>query len=185
MSRRRLGAVLGIVLACIVITGFSIQYYLYPQLTPTVPVPAGDIPTVYAQDYEFDKLSFHVYANFYIYLGASNRMSFTAGVDVTNLSNATIDDICFVKMTVYWESLDFNFTTELESPDGPIENVTLDSEESIFLELVNFHTWTSDIPGDVYTGLEKNAYGRILVSFNTIESCIISTNLAVVSLVSG
>lgn len=145
------------------------QYHPLTQVPPPIELPESDIEWIY-----IDNLSLRIYWWVYTYL-YHNGSKGTAGslhISVSNDSNTTIEDLCFWRMTVYWADGSANFTTGFTDST----NFTLEAGSWLSNYVFEYaHDWTG-IPEELCLS-SRQVYGRILMSYNSTISRVVTTPL--------
>lgn len=148
--------------------------YQMNQAHPLPPViPASELPGEEMSPTQVGSLIFCIDCR----IITSHTHSGIKGVDfylegnVTNIGTDTIDDLCFQRMTVYWADGGANFTSGIL----PSTNHTIGAGFTIELDLDNAYDWP-EIPVDLCGG-GGTAYGRLLITYDTNDTFIITTPL--------
>ena len=170
-------SVIVIVIGSLLIYGLSIQPGEYnprieTQPHPIPPVaPAEEIPSDEIVFVEVDDLiikltpEMHTYATHNGDKGTSIRIQVTLKNNGTN----TVENLHFWKVTIYWTDGFANFTSGFI----PNTNYTLQANSTYAMELEDSHDWTG-IPTELCWG-GSQVYGRILISYDSNDSCILTT----------
>ena len=144
------------------------QAHPLPAVPPASELPGENISTIQAGN-----LAFRIDPRIgtFHYHSGEKGVFFWLEVNVTNIGNDTISDLCFQRMTVYWADGGANFTSGIL----PSTNHTVEAESTTEFTLDNAYDWP-DIPVDLcWTG--GMAYGRLLITYDTNKTFIITTAL--------
>ncbi|MCJ7817888.1 MAG: hypothetical protein MUP60_03465 [Candidatus Thorarchaeota archaeon] len=167
----------------IIVIGSVFIYGLYflpgvnnPQIIakphPIPPVsPASEIPGDEIEFIQVNDLRIKLTPSMYTYETHAGIRGTSIGIQVIINNNGTtlIEDLCFWKVTIYWIDGFANFTSGFI----PNTNYTLLANSIYAMELEDAHDWTG-IPTELCWG-GSQVYGRILMSYDSNNSCILTT----------
>ena len=148
------------------------QPHPLPQISPAPDTPGEEV--VYS---EIDNMSIELGLTAFTFQSHSGEKGtgIRLEIKVENNGSCVIEDLCFWYMTIYWADGSGNFTTGFR----PQENYTLGAESELSIVVSNSYVWIG-IPDSLLMSTSKG-YGRILMSYNSKETYILTTSLVSIS----
>lgn len=147
------------------------QPHPLPSIEPALVLPGEEVFSIRAGYLVFTIEP--TFRTFHFHSGVKG-CSFRLAISVVNEGTEIIDDLCFHRMTMYWANGVANFTSSIL----PTTNHTIEPSATRELSLRNAYDWPG-IPTDLcWSG--GIAYGRLLLTYNSSSTYILTTPLAMI-----
>ena len=145
------------------------QPHPLPPVSQASTLPGDESVFVSVDDLRI-KLELHV-STYHFHNGDKGTWLSLDGI-IKNNGTTSVDDLCFWRITVYWADGAANFTTGFTRSD----NYTIEPGEIVSVSLDDSNDWTG-IPDNLCWNFGGQGYGRVLISYQSNRTSILTTDM--------